>query len=291
MVPKMKSMGINTFFRDTLRAPVQNERWSWGARDHASNRIFLRVWTDQSYFDKDGREWVQVYWVPPRNSHGDPERLGQIKAIQSGAEGFAILCTAVDTQSRPRKIQSFDDQVVLRLGTFTKDGNGTYAEVIKRIPVSVLTADTVLAQDLVEIARTVNRTSREALIAARVGQGQFRADVLKRWQGRCGVTGSETLEIIRASHIKPWRQCTNDERLDSHNGLPLTASLDALFDAGLISFDAVGKMLISELLRHQECVIHGLIGRQLSQKPSERTAKYLRYHREKFAANNLRRVE
>lgn len=40
-----------------------------------------------------------------------------------------------------------------------------------------------------------------------------------------------------ASHIKPWRKCSNKERLDPQNGLLLTARINALFDCGLISND------------------------------------------------------
>ena len=57
--------------------------------------------------------------------------------------------------------------------------------------------------------------------------------VLKIWGNRCCVTGSTTLDAIRASHIKPWRRSSNQERLDPYNGLPLVATLDALFDAGM----------------------------------------------------------
>lgn len=52
-------------------------------------------------------------------------------------------------------------------------------------------------------------------------------------------------QVLRASHAKPWRHCSDSERLDPDNGLPLVATLDALFDAGLITFDAGGCMEIS----------------------------------------------
>jgi putative restriction endonuclease len=39
--------------------------------------------------------------------------------------------------------------------------------------------------------------------------------------------------MLRASHIKPWSDCSNRERLDPLNGLLLVAHIDALFDNGL----------------------------------------------------------
>jgi hypothetical protein len=45
---------------------------------------------------------------------------------------------------------------------------------------------------------------------------------------------------------------TNEERLDPGNGLPLVATLDALFEAGLITFASDGAMLVSERLPGEE---------------------------------------
>ena len=146
------------------------------------------------------------------------------------------------------------------------------------------TADRDLADDLVNIIRqpNTNATTKETLVAARLGQGKFRQDVLDLWGGRCSVSGSSTLAAIRASHIKPWRDSTNDERLDPNNGLPLIASLDALFDAGLISFEASGRMLVSGKLKSAEQSIFGLGGKSLSKKPSKETASYLDHHHKRF---------
>jgi hypothetical protein len=102
-----------------------------------------------------------------------------------------------------------------------------------------------LEQDLEEIEaqQGIDRTTKKALVDARRGQGKFRTQVLKCWGDRCSVTSSAIWPAIRASHIKPWRESNNTERLDPYNGLPLIANFDALFDAGLISFDADGKLL------------------------------------------------
>jgi hypothetical protein len=50
---------------------------------------------------------------------------------------------------------------------------------------------------------------------------------------------------LRASHCKPWRDSTNEERLDGENGLLLTPSIDHLFDRGFISFRSDGRLLVS----------------------------------------------
>ena len=60
------------------------------------------------------------------------------------------------------------------------------------------------------------------------------------------------MAALEASHIKPWADSNDSERLDPNNGLLLTASLHKLFDAGLISFEDSGKMLVSSKLSQSE---------------------------------------
>src|SRR2546425_8113392 len=50
---------------------------------------------------------------------------------------------------------------------------------------------------------------------------------------------------LRASHCKPWRDSSNDERLNGENGLLLTPSIDHLFDRGFISFEDAGTLIVS----------------------------------------------
>jgi len=84
-----------------------------------------------------------------------------------------------------------------------------------------------------------NETERERLTKARIGQGQFRADVAARWKSgeTCVLTGVSIPEMLTASHIKPWRYSNNKERLDPMNGLLLVAHADRLFDQFLLSFE------------------------------------------------------
>ena len=126
---------------------------------------------------------------------------------------------------------------------------------------------------------TTGATSKMALVSARIGQGAFREALLSDWGGKCAVTGSITLNAIRASHIKPWRSSSNEERLDPSNGLPLTANLDALFDVGLISFAEDGKLISSPRLSAQEQILFDLECKTLRRRPSRNTATYLEYHR------------
>jgi hypothetical protein len=101
-------------------------------------------------------------------------------------------------------------------------------------------------------AKTLAETTRRALIKARLGQGLFRHN-LSRFESHCRITGVTYQAHLFASHIKPWRESTNEERLNGENGLLLTPSIDHLFDRGFISFEDNGELLVSDVA-HKESV-------------------------------------
>lgn len=94
----------------------------------------------------------------------------------------------------------------------------------------------------------VSETMRKALVNARLGQGGYRRRMLRLWGGRCALTGCGVEAVLIASHAKRWEDSSNEERLDEHNGLLLAASIDKLFDRGLISFADDGALLVSSSL-------------------------------------------
>lgn len=90
----------------------------------------------------------------------------------------------------------------------------------------------------------IPETERIALVRSRIGQGLFK-DRVKQIETRCRVTQVDRLTHLIASHCKPWRDSTNEERLNGENGLLLTPSIDHLFDRGFIGFENNGKLIIS----------------------------------------------
>lgn len=96
-------------------------------------------------------------------------------------------------------------------------------------------------------AKPLDATESLGVVKLRIGQNLFREALLHYWGGACAVTGVAVPELLRASHAKPWAECVSDaERLDVFNGLLLCAHLDALFDRGLLCFDAHGQGLLSD---------------------------------------------
>ena len=99
-------------------------------------------------------------------------------------------------------------------------------------------------EDQVETDPSVKETDREAIIRARRGQGLFKQRVM-RIETRCRITRVDNLSHLLASHCKPWRDSSNEERLNGENGLLLTPSIDHLFDRGFIGFEDSGDLIIS----------------------------------------------
>jgi len=96
----------------------------------------------------------------------------------------------------------------------------------------------------VESDTSMNETDREAIVRARRGQGLFKQRVMGI-ETRCRITGVDNVNHLLASHCKPWRDSSNEERLNGENGLLLTPSIDHLFDRGFIGFEDSGDLIIS----------------------------------------------
>ena len=124
------------------------------------------------------------------------------------------------------------------------------AELSRALPSQAVTDyQQVVAAELAELPTSILGTEVERLVRQRVGQNKFREAMLVYWGGACAVTGIAIPEVLRASHAKPWAECTSDaERLDVFNGFLFSANLDALFDRFLISFDEYGYLIIAPAL-------------------------------------------
>lgn len=131
------------------------------------------------------------------------------------------------------------------------------------------------------IDTTLSETDRQALVLARRGQGRFKKNVMAI-ERACRITGVEREEHLRASHCKPWRDATNEERLDGENGLLLTPSMDHLFDRGFIAFENTGKVIVSPVAHRESLMRMGLDLNHLSNAGlfSNGQRQFLEFHRE-----------
>ena len=286
------TMTIGKHFKETLRANLANSRWSWGAFNPLTNTLFLRVWQD-NITEIDGKTYISVLnedWTG--NSPGFPERIRHVASLKNGTKGYGVICVARSTEpNTSRSIKEFDQNNLAEFGEILQVGNVVYAEITATIPVEEISrhrtgASTILPDLKTILNSKIETTQKEMLGYARIGQGHFRSTVLQAWDNACCVTGVGLAVVLRASHIKPWRDSDNAERLDPNNGLPLIANLDALFDRGLISFAEDGELLVSKSIGENHRKDLNLDHRGLRSSPPVAMLPYLEYHRDNIFQEN-----
>lgn len=120
---------------------------------------------------------------------------------------------------------------------------------------------------------------KEALrsIRLRRGQQEFRNALIKRYGGRCAISGCSILSILEAAHIRPYRGPG-----DHHpaNGLLLRSDLHTLFDLDLLAVNPTSLCIV---------IAPGLGGSEYEQfdgaailsadsSPPDKSALQLRWH-------------
>lgn len=126
-------------------------------------------------------------------------------------------------------------------------------------------------------------TVRQGIINNRVGQDAFRKSIIHHWEYQCAVTSFDDPRILIASHIVPWRDSSDAERLDVENGILLSPTYDALFDKHLISFENNGKIILSDEISRESFQKINVTGSEKLRKITEGNKHYLEKHRARFA--------
>jgi len=152
-----------------------------------------------------------------------------------------IYLTSVSTQFGQVLIGLAGPQAQVLLGSVLRD---TDARPVERELVGQQEWEDLEQRRIAEA--DLPTTTRAALVKARIGQGLFKERV-HRWEHACRLTLVTNPTHLVGSHIKPWRESTNEERLSGANGLLLTPSADHLFDRGFISFDDSGEVLVARV--------------------------------------------
>jgi putative restriction endonuclease len=97
-----------------------------------------------------------------------------------------------------------------------------------------------------------------AAVLQRLGQQSFRKKLLVAYRQRCAMTRCQTLWVLEAAHITPYRGIKTNAVT---NGLLLRADIHTLFDLGLISIEpSEGKIHVSSRLKgSQYSGLHGRV--------------------------------
>ena len=134
----------------------------------------------------------------------------------------------------------------------------------------------------IQLENELSETERKTYSLGRIGQGLYRRKLVDYWK-KCAVTGFDEIPLLIASHIKPWKDSNNFEKLDVFNGLLLTPNLDKVFDLGLITFNIKGKIILSEFLDSFDSLG---VSENMEIDIDLRHQPYLKYHRENIFKSN-----
>ncbi|TNJ34831.1 HNH endonuclease [Arenimonas terrae] len=142
-----------------------------------------------------------------------------------------------------------------------------------------------LLEDLhrIEGDLSIPDTQKPQLAKARIGQGLFRKRVILL-DPTCRVTGVTETRVLIASHIKPWKDSSNAERINGHNGIMLSPHVDALFDDHLITFEDDGRIHVHESLPRDVLDRWGIDPSRRVERFRPEQAIFLGHHRNAFGA-------
>lgn len=103
------------------------------------------------------------------------------------------------------------------------------------------------AEAAIQLRADIGPAQKLDLLKARHGQGVFRVN-LELNEHSCRITGVLDRRHLRATHIKPWSECNDAQKLDGYNGLLMSPHVAHLFERGYISFADDGELLVSQEL-------------------------------------------
>lgn len=261
----IKALGLATSYaRETPKPPeFRNAGPTW-------NKIGWRVDADFRILLNQIRPMAHIERLRPYL----PERYSPLQTSGRGNQG--VYLTWVD----PPFAQELLTLIGFEGRQFWERTKQPDAQVMQRNPDDVQNWEEHLRIEI-ESDKQIPETEKSALILARRGQGVFKQHVALI-EHACRVTKVDRSEHLIASHCKPWRDSSNEERLDGENGLLLTPSIDHLFDRGFISFDSDGTLLLSPVAHKPSLQKMGVPTEKLT-KVGQFTSgqqKYLDFHRD-----------
>lgn len=203
-----------------------------------------------------------------------PDRYSPIQANGHGNQGAYLA--EISEALAERLLRLAEPGLLVLLGAVRQPAGDS---VVVADPLPLLEWEDRL-QSQIENRLSIPETTRKALIHARRGQGRFKEEVA-RIERACRITQVRNPLHLIASHIKPWREASDEERLAGSNGLLLTPTIDHLFDRGYISFGDEGDVLISPVADHEALTRMGVPCDRILQagKFNSDQKHFLEYHR------------
>jgi len=249
------------------------------------------------YGYKDRWENDQVFSYTGEGQKGDMEFTRGNLALRDHRENEKRVFLFENTKKDKRFVRFESELELYDVDYFeTQDSNGelrvgikfffTRAGVYLNILPEQLTSSKVISPNVQFEIFKPNETEKSGLVITRVGQGAYRKSILHRWEYQCAVTKFDDVRVLIASHIVPWRDASDEQRLDVDNGILLSPTYDALFDRHLITFDnRSGMIILSGQIEKKSFLKIGVTGKERLRKISGGNREYLDIHHQQFLVN------
>jgi HNH endonuclease len=130
--------------------------------------------------------------------------------------------------------------------------------------------------------KRINETEdeeRRAWLRVRINHRKFAIPV--KAGGECVLTGLKIAGLLDACHIRPWKDCNNDEKRNPLNGLCLATHIHKAFDLHLLGITPDGDVRYSERFYSEERHRLGLPD-QMRIKVSRESGPHLKARYDKF---------
>ena len=220
--------------------------------------------------------------VAKENCREDSDMKGADLPQHATRKGYAVKTDYYELETAlyiNEHIEQLASYLPVKYSAFQADGSGNPGYLypcneelmIKLLEIIVLQNVHPAAEEQLELAiEVIRRTEHNPLInliaetelAARLkmqqGKEQHRHNMLPLWEGRCALCGTGLNVLLNASSSKPWKDSTDQERINPFNGVLLCRNHDAMYQHGLIAFDGKGRVHISKQISEEDYDVNGL---------------------------------
>lgn len=167
-----------------------------------------------------------------------------------------------------------NEMLALKLLELISDLN-IYEEEQEQLEFSI---GTIASKERNTLVPLLAEAESEAKMKIRKGQQKFKRGMSPLWEHQCALCGISLPELLRATYSKPWKDCTDEERLDVYNGLLLCCNHEILYKQGYIAFDGTGKIHISDEIDNYEYGKYGIHPKMRVHRREE-NKPYFKWHK------------
>ena len=206
---------------------------------------------------------IYFYKINMKNSVGTPLLiLFDLKKSQYKLEAFLISPShnifkqLISSLSHPLVTRNNSGEIYSKLITSTNNYSKDF-KIISQLYKDNISNKETLKESEVSTSNNFNinnvdsekKNVKTSINRNRIGQQNFRINVLSAYKYQCCVTRSDLIDAIEANHIHPYFGVNTNH---VQNGIPLRADIHKLWTKGLLGINDKYKVILSEEAKNSE---------------------------------------